>query len=533
MTAATLGREVRPEIQALRAVAVLLVLVYHWWPSTLRGGFVGVDVFFAISGYLITAHLLREVDATGRVSLLGFWARRARRILPAALVVLLACTLATIAFVARVHWEEFLTEIRASALYVENWLLAREAVDYLAADDAPTPVRHFWSLSAEEQFYLVWPALILAGAAVGRRAIAAVLWTVTLLSLAWSVHLTASDPAVAYFVTPTRAWEFGAGGLLALAPAASRPRAVLTWIGLAAIAVAAVAYSPATPFPGIAAALPVLGAVAVMWAAAPTALLRPRPVQMLGDISYSVYLWHWPLLVLTPILLDRALTTPELLLILVLTLVLGWVTKVAVEDPVRRGSFLVRRRAGWTFACMGAGTAVVLAVGTTGERDVRRTIKEARQGTARILARPPPCFGAAARDPERRCDDRRLRLAVVPKPIEAAESRNAPCTRVERSGLLNVCAFGARKARARRTIALIGDSHASHGAQPSTWRPRRGDGAGCRSLTPIARCRRRCVTSRSRAGPSACAGTARWSTGSSGTRRSRQSSCRSRSRARC
>ena len=159
------------------------------------------------------------------------------------------------------------------------------------------------------------------------------------------------------------------------------------------------AYSPATPFPGIAAALPVLGAVAVIWAAAPTALLRPRPVQLLGDTSYSVYLWHWPLLVLTPILLDRALTTPELLLILALTLVLGWVTKVAVEDPVRRGSFLVRRRTGWTFACMGAGTAVVLAVGTTGERDVRRTIQEARQGTARILARPPSCFGAAARDP--------------------------------------------------------------------------------------------------------------------------------------
>ncbi len=172
MTAAPLGRDIRPEIQSLRAIAVVLVLVYHWWPAALRGGFVGVDVFFVISGYLTTAHLLREAEATGRVSLLGFWARRARRILPAALVVLLFCTLATIAVVPQLHWEPFLTEIRASTLYVENWHLANTAVDYLAADDAPTPVRHFWSLSAEEQFYLLWPVLILVGAAVGSRAIA-------------------------------------------------------------------------------------------------------------------------------------------------------------------------------------------------------------------------------------------------------------------------------------------------------------------------------------------------------------------------
>src|SRR6201999_222325 len=136
--------------------------------------------------------------------------------LPAALVVLLACALGTLALVSRLHWEPFLAEIRASALYVENWHLAHAAVDYLAADDAPTPVRHFWSLSAEEQFYLVWPLLILAAAARGVRAIAAVLGTVTALSLAWSIWATATEPQVAYFVTPARAWEFGVGGLLAL-----------------------------------------------------------------------------------------------------------------------------------------------------------------------------------------------------------------------------------------------------------------------------------------------------------------------------
>ena len=292
------------------------------------------------------------------------------------------------------------------------------------------------------------------------------LWTVTLLSLAYSVRKTATDPAAAFFVTPTRAWEFGAGGLLALAvPMRTAPngaRVTITWAGLAAIAVAAVAYSPSMPFPGAAALLPILGTLAVMRAAAPTAALSWRPVQFLGDVSYSVYLWHWPLLILTPIALDRALTTPEEVTILGASILLGWLTKVTVEDPVRRGSFLTRRRAAWTFAAMGAATAVVLAIGSTGENELDRTIAQARQGTRQVISRPPSCFGAAARDPQRRCDDGRLRLRVVPAPIEARDTPNAPCTRVERSGLLNVCAFGVRKAQSVASIALIGDSHASH-----------------------------------------------------------------------
>jgi len=168
------------------------------------------------------------------------------------------------------------------------------------------------------------------------------------------------------------------------------------------------------------------------------------------------------------------------------TILLGWLTKVAVEDPVRRGSFLTRRRAAWTFASAGAATAVVLAIGATGTRDVGHSIQEARQDTVRILSRRPSCFGAAARDPRRRCHNRELRRAVVPTPIEARDSPNAPCTRVERTGLLNVCAFGARKAHATGTIALIGDSHASHwraavdvAAEARRWRGLSIAGTGC------------------------------------------------------
>ena len=163
------SRGVRPEIQALRAIAVATVVIFHYWPHLMTGGYVGVDVFFAISGFLITAHLVREVDSTARVSLPGFWARRARRILPAALLVLLFCAIATYLWVPLNLWQQFFTEIRASALYVENWNLASQAVDYLGAENRPSPVQHYWSLSVEEQFYIVWPVLILIAMAAARR----------------------------------------------------------------------------------------------------------------------------------------------------------------------------------------------------------------------------------------------------------------------------------------------------------------------------------------------------------------------------
>jgi len=242
---------VRVEIQALRAVAVLLVVAGHTWPDAVPGGFVGVDVFFAISGFLITSHLLREIDRTGTLCLAAFWARRARRILPAALAILLCCALATVVLVPENLWHQYFTEVRFSTGYAENWHLADVAVDYFAADDAPSPVRHFWSLSAEEQFYLVWPVLILAALVASRgqspanrrRTIAVTLALLAMVSLAYSLHETQANPARAYFVTPTRAWEFAAGGLLALLPQSARLhprlRPALSWAGIALIAAAA------------------------------------------------------------------------------------------------------------------------------------------------------------------------------------------------------------------------------------------------------------------------------------------------------
>jgi peptidoglycan/LPS O-acetylase OafA/YrhL len=473
----------RAEIQALRALAVALVLVYHLWPAVLPGGFVGVDVFFAISGFLITSLLLREAERTGSISLRAFWARRARRILPAALLTLLVCALATMALVPLTRWQQFFAEIRASTAYVQNWQLAGDAVDYLAAANAPSPVQHYWSLSIEEQFYLVWPVLIAMAMRVTRgrpsrsrrHAVAALLAIATGLSLVYSIAHTTADPAAAYFVTPTRAWELGAGALLALAapldrsPAAAR--AVLSWVGLAAIAVAALTYSHATPFPGHAALLPVLGALAVIRAGmpqgrwSPARVMTPRPVQFLGDVSYSVYLWHWPLIVFAPFVV-AADGAPTKVAIAALSILAAWLTKRLVEDPARTTPLLTTRGARWTFAGAGAATAAVLAVTAAAGSHVTHRIRAEERTTERVLAAHPSCFGAAARDPRRRpCENPGLRHIVVPTPLQAAKRDNAPCDVIERASTVTVCAFGPRPSHPARTIALVGDSHAVH------WRP--------------------------------------------------------------
>ncbi|MFL5894028.1 MAG: acyltransferase family protein [Thermoleophilaceae bacterium] len=471
---------VRPEIQALRAIAVSVVVMYHFWPKILPGGFVGVDVFFVISGFLITTQLLREVDRTGRVSMPAFWARRARRILPAALVVLLFCAVATAMFVPINYWEQFFGDMRASTFYGQNWHLAAAAVDYSASQAAPSIVQHYWSLSVEEQFYLVWPVLILL--AVGfarirnfrasRRTIAVALFALTAVSLAYGVYDTNADPVWAYFVTPTRAWEFAVGGLLALLPAVkhSRPAvaSAFAWLGIVAIAVAAIGYTDATPFPGTAALLPVLGATLFIRCEgpihrfAPTRPLELRPVQFVGDISYAVYLWHWPLLILAPFVIAGKVHTNVKVTLLMLTLVAAWLTKIVVEDPVRSGRFLTRRRPRWTLGFAAAASLAVLAVMANGDSRVQAQIHRDAQVAAHVLHAPPRCFGAASRDPQHRCVNSKLARMVVPTPVDALNRPNSPCDIQSFTTAVLVCTFGVAPQKATTTIALVGDSHASH-----------------------------------------------------------------------
>lgn len=341
----------RPDIQGLRAVAVFLVLIYHIWPQYLPGGYVGVDVFFVISGYLITSLLAKELERDGSISLSGFYARRVRRLLPASLLTLGLVGVATIVLLPVTSWNQNAGEIMASSLYLENWWLAFKSVDYLAIDRAPSPVQHFWSLSVEEQFYIFWPAMMIACFALTRRwypssrfkrVLAAGMMVVVMLSLTWSIVSAYRGNLSAYFSTFTRIWQLAIGGTLAMVHVHARwkPRLLLA-AGLIAILVSAFIFSDQTVYPGAVALLPTLGGALVIaggiawreWIA--TRWLGSRPVQYVGDISYSLYLVHWPLIVIAKAVMGTALAAWQGWTLLFVSILLAALSKHYVEDRYR------------------------------------------------------------------------------------------------------------------------------------------------------------------------------------------------------
>ena len=351
----------RKDIQGLRALAVVLVVLDHAGVSFLGGGFIGVDVFFVVSGFLITQILLREAAATGSVSLAKFYSRRARRILPASTLVLLTTSVVAAFTLSTSRAKEVIEDVLWSSAFAANIHFARLDTDYFSADRALSPVQHYWSLAVEEQFYLVLPVLMLGLVAWGRRRIAAgrrfngrwvtasVVGVLSAASLAWSVIGTSLSPSSAYFSSLTRGWELGAGVLLALSvprlgKLSSRVRIALGASGLVAILAAALLYGDGTPFPGVYALVPVLGALAVLAAGVDsdgvgaTKPLTWRPVTWVGDLSYSIYLWHWPALVLgAPLLTGDDPEWLEKTVLLGAVVALSALTYQLVEQPFRRG----------------------------------------------------------------------------------------------------------------------------------------------------------------------------------------------------
>jgi peptidoglycan/LPS O-acetylase OafA/YrhL len=467
--------ETLPEIQVLRAVAVVAVVLYHLWPKQLPGGFVGVDVFFVISGFLITAHLMREVTATDTVGLTAFWARRIRRLLPASLLVLAATAITVWLVVPRTEWTVFFRGIAASALYVENWALATDSTDYLASADHASPSQHFWSLSTEEQFYLVWPLLIIGAIVLARlvkarrrTAIVVAISVVVAVSLAWSIVQTTIDPPAAYFSTFTRAWEFGAGGILGVALQATtrfvRPRFALSLTGWAAIAAALFVINSETPFPSYTALLPVAGTLAVI-AAGSVGLprwyrttLSWRPVQFIGDISYSVYLWHWPLIILLPYIIDSSNPTVSKVEIIGLTLILAWLSRRFVEDPVRTGALSARRP--WvTMAVMVLAVSLVAVPAWIGATAMQRQSAAEKAQVDELIATNTPCFGAAAREHiAQPCETQPLSALLLPSLDAAHDDYDAENFRacVTTTTTPIECVRGVEGGK---RVALIGDSH--------------------------------------------------------------------------
>ncbi|MFL0460222.1 acyltransferase family protein [Kytococcus sedentarius] len=378
--AATGGRPAgfRPDVEGLRAIAVLSVLAYHAGLPLITGGFGGVDVFFVLSGFLITGQLLKEVDRTGTVDLPAFYGRRAKRLLPAATMVLLFTAIGTWLIFPITRFKDIAWDLGASAVYLINWRLADQSVDYLAEDTLPSPVQHYWSLAVEEQFYVVWPLVLLVVGLVvtrTRRPLAPVatigLLAIAVPSLVWSVLHTADSPDTAYFVTTTRLWELALGGLVACGAAvwpriAPRLASILVLGGLVALLASFFVITSSTPWPGTAALLPTVATALVLvgGAAASGGLVRvlgSAPMLWVGALSYSLYLWHWPLVTfVNQGFYDGDAPLWATTAAVLAAFPLAWLGHRLIENPVRFAPVFKRTR---NALSLGAGLSVLGALG--------------------------------------------------------------------------------------------------------------------------------------------------------------------------
>ncbi len=480
----------RADIQGLRAIAVLAVVANHLagWP---QGSFVGVDIFFVISGYLITGILVREFERHRTISFRGFYARRIKRILPAGLFVIGATVCATrvLAGIDRYHFAA--ADATSAVLFAANWHFAATGVNYFNQALPPSPLQHYWSLSVEEQFYFVWPWLMLGLLLVGlrlrfwrhehARLVAGVaVVVISAVSLAWAFAETAHDPAAAYFSTLVRAWELGLGALVAIAGAPIarldlRVRRVVAFVGLLGVLVSLFVVPSSAGFPAPWALLPTLCTAAVLGAGAGlsgwSVLPLTNPVsQYVGKVSYSMYLWHFAVVVLIVSVFSRysaAYWVAGLALIFGLSAAsFHW-----LEDPARRGTWFRQRpgrlplpATGWLrYAAACAVTAVIAVVGLL----VVRAIAPTRLALAAPVLvghtqdDPHDCIGAAALDPRHHCARLNTGNRVAPLPGELPDDTGGAYACYAYLGQpAHPCAYGSRRPDAIR-VALVGDSHAA------------------------------------------------------------------------
>jgi peptidoglycan/LPS O-acetylase OafA/YrhL len=373
----------RLDVQGLRAVAVLVVVLDHLGVPGFGGGFVGVDVFFVISGYVITRMLLRSSTQSRGAWFLDFYAKRARRIVPAATLVIALTVVATFEFTNFLRGARALPDATASSLFLANLHFIETGTDYARLGGDPSPLQHYWSLAVEEQFYLAWPLLVAAVIAVAARSrraalrgvLVGLLVAIVSASYLYSIVLTSANGVEAFYSPLTRAWELAIGCLIAVAQPwlaagiAGRPTtaAILGWSGIAAITWSVVTLDTDSSFPGWVAAIPVLGAAGVLVAGTcarrtvPTRVLGSRGLVYVGDISYSLYLVHWPVFTITAAPIGDDFPWPTQVLLLGATFVGAAAMYHAFENPIRRSHALAARP--WaSLAMVPAGIAVVFAV---------------------------------------------------------------------------------------------------------------------------------------------------------------------------
>ncbi|MDH3704486.1 MAG: acyltransferase [Acidimicrobiia bacterium] len=436
----------RADIDGWRAIAVLLVVGYHVGLPGFAGGFVGVDVFFVLSGYLITRQLWSEAERHGTIDVLGFWGRRVRRLVPAAAVMVVAVVAVAAMVASPLAWDATSGAAVASSLSLSNVWFGMQSADYFAADVAANPLLHTWSLAVEEQFYLVWPVLLLALAGRRRRTWVLSVGLVSALSFWLGLVLTARGTPWAFYASPARAWELGLGALVALVwvhspVAVPRLRLVVAGVGVAAVVSSVLLFDATTAFPGAWALLPAGGTAMVL--AADASILRPvlsvAPAQWLGRLSYGWYLWHWPVLVFGAALAGP-LGSMERTVLAAASLVLAMVMHRLVEQPVRFSPVLARST-GRSMALGGVLTAVVVMAVMVGSAEIDDRL---RDPDVRVLA-------AAQED--------------VP------DLADAECETLDLDHLLATCTARPERATPAAPILLLGDSHAGH------WQPALETGA--------------------------------------------------------
>lgn len=486
--------EFRPDIEGLRAIAVAMVVLLHAGVSTVSGGYAGVDVFFVISGFLITSLLIAELRTTSGVSILEFYARRARRILPAASVAIAATIIASYSVLGVLRGRATAIDGRWAALFGANFHLIQQGTDYFARTTPPSLLQHFWSLAVEEQFYLAWPTVLLALFSIGRflrrptLAIRVGLISLIGASLYWSVTQTTANPTSAYFSPFTRAWELAAGALVAgFATAILRIpgplRASATWIGLAGIGLTALLFDAATPFPGSAALLPVCATVFVIAGgigqpkgSAARALGVPS-LRWLGKISFALYLWHWPLLMLAEQRSSHPIDTTTRVVCVALAVALSQLTVSAIENPIRRAAWLNAPgpRTDWqrTRRPLAVGAAFVLVAVTVSAVTVNRADRAivaagAHEAAAGSLSRQLTSRSTREEDESvvQRLVREGLTLRSVPRKVippvlkmsTTLDKTYSRCLQLRFAVDLRPCVFGDRTSS--RVMVVFGDSHA-------------------------------------------------------------------------
>jgi peptidoglycan/LPS O-acetylase OafA/YrhL len=484
----------RPDIEGLRGLTLLAIFGFHVAMPGVGGGFVGPDIFFFISGFVITGQLWGEVSRTGTVGLRKFYGKRARRLLPVSALVGVVTAIASALLLPPLQAKGALMDGIASALYVPNFWFIGQQVDYFADNVLASPFQHYWTLGVEEQFYLVWPPMIVGTAWLIRRIrrrpktdvppsktpYVVLVALVATLSFALSLMITYVMPLAAYFSLPTRAWQLAGGALIALTAGQwrrlpERSAVFMGWVGLALILFACVYLTPATPYPGTAALLPWVGTALVIGAgcATPTRgcgrVLAVSPMRALGRWSYSWYLWHWPALVFAPILLGHTLGLAGNVVVLLVSGGLAVLTLRFVENPLRYAAFL-RKSAGKSLAAGGlssalaAGVSVLLLLWVSSIPLPVPVGRGAQTAPLTITSGPAQdVFGQVQAAVARSADLKAVPVNLNPPLADAAGEVGAMlfngCLRAPLQSGQPECAMG--DTASQTTVAVVGDSHAS------------------------------------------------------------------------